>query len=362
MKIITRFESVWNGARYVTGAEEAFDYAGPIARCDLGGGSSTTTIVQPATPPPPTKEETRANELTLAQLERQNTLMEQYFPVQQQQADLSKAALEDLRTQQASDRSRQAAMDALYSPEQQATDAVAEFKQRQELNNLSNTVLQAQLKQIQEGGKPTPEQIASIDEAVSAEKTTANIDIDRYMDEALKKINEEVAVASGLRPTDTPIMRQSEAVGAEGLRQKGQISSRLAQTAATARLNIPAAQIQLGSNIASNAQQITQAAESFKAQLDQQARENRTRLFQQPGLSSLNFGGSAQGYASSMAGARMGLAGRMTNADTSNDLGLADVGKAASGLGMLIGGAAGFFAGGPAGAAAGASLGSGLKL
>lgn len=318
MKIITRFESVWDEAqkRYVTVNEESYDYDGPTARCDMGGGSSstTTTVI-----PEKTATENAVDVLTLEQLQRQKALSEQYDPIIQQY-------IKDLTAEQA------ARTTSGITAEQRVAQEKEDFERSRRMANVEEELTNLQLEQIKSGGRATPEQIALINEATGAAQKTGEADIERFRTDTLRQINEEVASASGLRPTDTPIVRLSERAGEEAARQQGILTSRLAETNATARLNFPLASTKLTADIASGQQGLAMATQQFQQQLKQRAEDNRFRLFQANPTN--QFAVSSLGFGSTMANERFRSAS--TNTNTEKGIGLGEVAQLAGGIGGMI--------------------------
>lgn len=188
---------------------------------------------------------------------------------------------------------------------------------------IAAEISELQLADIKRGGAATPEQLALIGEATAAAQATGEADIERFRTDTLRAINEEVASASGLRPTDTPIVRLSERAGEESARQQGQLTSRLAETNAMARLNFPLAQSKLTADIGATQQSLGLAASQFQEQLNERARENRFRLFASP--TSLGAGGSSLGFGSP--GVSQTVGGGLT---------IGEVGQLAGGVGGLI--------------------------
>lgn len=324
MKVITYVESTWDESRgrYVTlpGSERSYEYEGPVARCDLGGGSTTTTTTNV---PAKTPTELAVDELTLKQLQRQEETSAKTQPLLDQY-------IADYTQQQAANKA------AGLTPEAQAAATVKSQQQASQLSDIQMELARTNLEAVKNAGKATPEQIAAIDAATGAAQKTGEADIERFRTATLRQINEEVASASGLRPTDTPILRLSERAGEEAARQQGILTSKLAETNATARLNFPLASTKLVSDISSTQQGLSEAANQFSQQLAMRAQDNRYRLF--AGGSAGNI--SPISYGSSLAQQRLGLASRTS--DTSTDLGLAGIGQAAGGIGGLMRGAAMF--------------------
>lgn len=287
----------------------------PTTPCnDLGGGgSSTTTTNVPAKTP----TELAVDDLTLKQLQRQDVTNEKMQPIIDQY-------ITDYQATQA------ARTKAGITPDQIAQDEVDRIARDKRLGNISEELANLQLEAVKNAGKPTPEQIASIDAATGAAQKSGEADIERFRTATLRQINEEVASASGLRPTDTPVVNLSERAGEEAARQQGILTSKMAETNATARLNFPLASAKLTSDIAGQQQSLSEASRQFTESLNMRAQDNRFRLFSggsSPQISPIGFG-------STLANQRFSAASRTT--DTENNLGLAGIGQAAGGVGSFM--------------------------
>lgn len=285
----------------------------------LSNKSTTTKDV-----PGKSAAEIEAELIALQRLKRQDELESLLLPAQKKALDLSIAQLEQMQA-------RQATLDQSFTPEQEAEYLRQERERNSRISAGLEELNTLQLEAIKRGGRATPEQLAIINEATAAAQKTGEADIERFRTATLRQINEEVASASGLRPTDTPVVRLSERAGEEAARQHGILTSRLAETNATARLNYPLAQQKLVSDITATQEGVARSAAEFNAELNRRAQENRNRLFASP--SNFNSGGSgAAGFASSLAAERLGSATTTTNAG----LGLAGLGKLAGGVGGLL--------------------------
>lgn len=282
----------------------------------FGGGSSSTTTT---TVPPKTETELAVDVLTLKQLERQEKLAEQYDPIIQQY-------IQDMQAE------REAQRATGITPEQRATADKEAFERSQRMAKVEEELSTLQLEQIRSGGKATPEQIALINEATGAAQRTGEADIERFRTDTLRQINEEVASASGLRPTDTPVLRLSERAGEESARQQGILTSRLAETNAMARLNFPLASTKLTADIAAGQQSLQMAGQQFQAQLRQRAEDNRFRLFASSPTN--QFALSPSGFGATLANERFRSASSSTSG--SKGIGLGEVGQLAGGVGGLM--------------------------
>lgn len=354
----------------------------------LGGGTkSTTTVVTNI--PPKTKEEIEAQKLALEQLRSQKEFSDKFQPLIDEQlqayideqrvrgggkvidvmkktgapkektldeittgltaqftntktkkvdeAGLKAAAEKAFKAQAASEVADPTATAARQKFYQDIIDREAEGVKRGDRQaEIQTQAAEEQLATMKRGGAATPEQLTSINAATTAALATGEADINRFRQDTLRQINEEIASASGLRPTDTPVVRLSERAGEEAARQHGMLVSRLAETNATARLNFPLAQSKLVSDIATNQQSLGQASQQFQEMLKQRAADNRFRLFQSNPVNT--FSSSPSAFANSLASERFGLASRTTNTDTAGGLNLAGFGQLAGGIGGLLGG------------------------
>ena len=228
-----------------------------------------------------------------------------------------------------------AATDAIQKRYQDVIDRETnQQKNADRLAAIDMELSEANLAAVKRGGAATPEQIALINEATGAAQKTGEADIDRFTKATLRQINEEVASASGLRPTDTPVVRLSERAGEEATRQQGILTSKLAETNAMARLNFPLAAQKLTSDIALSQESIGTATQNFQAQLQQRAQDNRFRLFQANPTGT--FGTSSAGFGSSLAQHRIGSASRTSTSETDSGMSLMDIGKGAGGVGSFL--------------------------
>lgn len=236
-------------------------------------------------------------------------------------------------------------------------DRVKQTQMEEEIAGLSKRqteLLDRQTKTLDDAAKgATPEQIALIDEATGSALRAGEADIERFRTATLRQINEEVASASGLRPTDTPVVRLSERAGEESARQQGILARNAAEENARMRLNFPLqaagvnmagvklsadigagaqgllmAREKLSSDLSARTQSTADAAAAFQAQLEQQANQNRFRLFSAaPQFNATN----AAGFASSLGQQRILSAGKTqssqggSSTSTEKELGFADI-------------------------------------
>lgn len=335
----------------------------------VAGGGTTTTASQGVTAPPPTPLETQLLQLQIDALTRDQANYAALQPVQQAQIAAAQA---ELNRQQAHDpgaindyvRSHLMGPDGNISQTgvQQIQDAARRFgvtvteianatgftpEQITQHSNLTLTpaevsanqqqeITRIQLDQLRQGTNATPEQITQINAATSAAQTAGEADINRFRDETLRRINEEVAQASGLSPTDTPIAALNDRAGAEVARQQGILTSNLQGANANARLNYPLAAQQVQTATANSAGNLNLASEQFQADLANTAANNRYRLFQNP-VTVPTSNNAAGSLALGLGNQRIGLG--TTNATTTRGLGLSDYSNLLGGIGGIMRGA-----------------------
>ena len=205
-----------------------------------------------------------------------------------------------------------------------------QLENQDRMNEINRELAEINLETVKRGGKATDEQIALINEATGAAQKTGEADIERFRTATLRQINEEVASASGLRPTDTPVLRLSERAGEESTRQQGILTSKLAETNAMARLNFPMASAKISADISGQQQSLAEASRQFSESLNMRAQDNRMRLF--AGSASPQI--SSAGFASSLAGERLRSGTQTTTSE--KDMGLSDIGSLAGGVGGIM--------------------------
>ena len=236
----------------------------------VGGSTSTTTVNVPG----PTPAEISAQNIALRRMRRQEALELEFPDFNRQQIESSMTFMEDFESE------RQARLDAGITPQLNAEIEMEQIERARRMGGIEEELANVQLEAIRRGGQATPEQLEAINAATGAAQATGEADIERFRTETLRQINEEVASASGLRPTDTPVVRLSERAGEESTRQQGMLTSRLAETNAMARLNFPLASQKLQSDMAGQQQGLMLASQQFRESLGQRAQDNRFRLFQ----------------------------------------------------------------------------------
>ena len=208
-------------------------------------------------------------------------IFESIEPLIDQQTQLLESQITDLDdpvVQEIQQRSRDLQLAGLEAAE-------ADLPIQQELRQL-------QLDEIRRGGAATDEQKALIGEITERGIESGQVDIDRFLDDALGRIRNELAPARGLRPGDTPITDVGDRAAAEAVRGRSQLVSRLRGAQASAELNFPLAASQLTSAQAGFQQQFGAASSAFQAQLAQAASTNRLQVSNLIGGSIGQAGGS----------------------------------------------------------------------
>ena len=191
------------------------------------------------------------------------------------------------------------AMNAAITPEMRAAQAKQEMERSQRLGTTLDQGLQFTIDQLRQGGRATPEQLASIREATTRGIEAGSGDIDVSTQRGIGLIADELANARGLRLTDTPILREATLLARSGQDQKAGLIRNLRASEASAALNYPLAVQQQQSAINLGQQNVIQNAKQFQEQLQQQAYQNRLALTGQTaqnwlGLSAIggNVGGA----------------------------------------------------------------------
>ena len=195
------------------------------------------------------------------------------------QREQNKYILERLKDEQA----RLNARNLAYSPEEEAKAAAEEARRATRMGALSEEFALIQLEAAKRGDKPTEEQLANINESIDSAQALGESDINDFLKDTLRTITEETAQAAGLRATDAPVVRLSERAGEEAARAQGDLTSKLAETRAQARLNYPLAANKLTSDIASSGGALAAGAANFTSRLREQAATNRGLAFSLPG-------------------------------------------------------------------------------
>ncbi len=248
-------------------------------------------------------------------------------PLIAQQSQLLESQIADLNdpvTQEIQQRSRELQLSQLEA-------AQADLPIQQELRQL-------QLDEIRRGGAATDEQKALIGEVTDRALESGEIDIDRFLDDALGRLRTELAPARGLRPGDTPITDVGDRVAAEAVRQRGQLVSNLRGAQASAELNFPLAVSQLTSGQAGFQQQVGQATSQFQAQLAAAASQNRLQVSNLIGSSIGQTGSGGIGLTSVSGPGGFIQSGTTTSSGTSTE-------STSLGLGSILAGAGGLLTG-----------------
>lgn len=357
--------------RVLNGTATTGDYAAlGLTAAAVGGlatmsGDRTTTsttqnVVQPRTP-----EEIRLLQLQIDAFERDARLNNQITPVIQRQIDAANAELDRQAAHEPS-RIRTVAMGIYNDPTlstAQKQEKIAGLMRQygvtatEVANATGHTVadvtaytgvnltdaernaasqqelLDIAVRNARQGTNATPEQITQIDAATRAAQTAGEIDIARFRDETLRRINEEVSAASGLMPTDTPITALGDRAAAEVIRQQGGLTANLQNANANARLNYPLAAQTVQNATTANAANLNLASQQFQRQLEQTAANNRYRLFASPySLPPTNTSAGNMGLG--LANER--FAGGIRTQSTTRPTGLSDYGSFFGGLGGIV--------------------------
>lgn len=245
---------------------------------------------------------------------------------------------------------RLAARQKAYSPEEEANAAAEEARRQSRLGAMSEQAAQIQLDALKRNGAPTDEQAAFLNTAYDAAQKTGESDITRYLQQTLRQMDEETAQATGMRATDTPIVRLSERAGEEAARAQGDLATDIAGKRATAMVNAGMGLQQLTTAGAANLQGIINSGTaSYDAVLQARANANRNAAFVSP--QSVGFATPAAAPAPNLSfmnpgsvgtnpgsfGLNIGVpqGGRTT---TTTPFGLAQAGQLASGIGSFMSG------------------------
>jgi len=252
---------------------------------DLGGSDA----------PQKTAAENEYDALRVQQLKEQMELQEQLTPLLTQQ--LTQSAADTASAKRIQDR----AYELMYgggggvplagSEEGQAQAAFQQFTSQQHLQGIQQQLADLQLEAIQRGGAATPEQAALIDAQTAAAQQSGESDINRWLQQAQRQIQEENAQAAGLRPTDAPVTANIGRAAEEATRQQGQLTLGLQGANAAAKLNYPLAAQGVTTAASSSTAGLAGAAAQFQAALTQQAQQNRLALAQNPISNVLGFAG-----------------------------------------------------------------------
>ena len=288
------------------------------------GGKSTTTVTH--APPSPQEQalisiQTQLAQQQLAEIQRQSAFQQQAF-------EQFKPLIDSIHKES----ERQAARAKSFEP-------------------IQDEVLNMQLEALRRGGAASPQQMETIRTATDAALAAGEVDIDRFQTDANRRLRDELANSLGLRPTDSPVLDRGAQIGAEAVRQKGQLAQGLRSAQATATLDYPLAVNQMQAGIGLSQQQLLQSASEFSKQLSEAAFLNRLSLVQGQGQLGL---GLATGINSGIGQTLSTLAGRRGQTTTT---------KQSMGIGSILGGVGGLFSALPGlgfgGPAIGGLMGSG---
>lgn len=218
-------------------------------------------------------------------------------------------------------------LDRLISPKERARAEAAEFERAQKLGPIQDKILKMQLKQMRQGGRATPEQLADIKAAADAGIESGSADIDLQTERGIGLIADELANSRGLRLSDTPILREATLLTRDAGDQKANLIRGLRSNEANARLNYPLAVQGLQSQINQNQQSLLQNAGQFQAELRQRAFMNRQALSGQASNTGLGL--------SSIGGQQPNVPHASTQS-TSRSPGMSDWAQLAGGIGGLM--------------------------
>jgi len=241
------------------------------------GKTSTVNIIPPS-----------AEEIQL--LQKELALADQRFTSIRQQLGLQTQVLKDLGFNPATG---EFSGDAnLGLSDQQIADAERLLSGQQDFQTQALTgagdVLQSELGAIAGGSRIDPETAGYIDTVFGSQFESGASDIDRALRTTLESIREELAPSLGLRPEDTPIQDRGARMGEEAVRQLGQLLRDLQGGAAAAKLNFPLQQGELTSTRAGQIFNVSDAADKFVNDLQQQAFLNRQLLLETGGQFNVN--------------------------------------------------------------------------
>lgn len=245
------------------------------------------------------------------------------------QGQANTAAGQALATTQAND----AAVSGALSPQELATQAQQQYDRAQAAGANSDTLQAINTQIAQSGGAPTAEQVARIKAAADAAITAGSGDINMQLQRGIGVIADEQANQRGLRfSTDTPILREGTLLARSAQDNIANLSAGIRAGEANNMLSYPLQANASTSGVASNQQQINQAAQQFQADLMQKAQANRLALTgqaSQGGIGLAGVGGSPAAI-SATAG------DRTTTTTTTPGIGLTQIGQLASGVGGLV--------------------------
>jgi hypothetical protein len=197
------------------------------------GGQGTSKSKQAQAPLTPDEKQFQAINLEASEASLRAFLGQEKF--QQLQQGVASGALKDLG----------GAQDFLntISREDQAGLVQEEFGRAREGGALVDESIAAERERLAAGDEIetglTDEQRANINALAEAELASGEADINRFRDEALEAIREEVGPARGLAPGDTPLIDRGGRVAREAINAFGQLSSDVRGREAANLLNFP---------------------------------------------------------------------------------------------------------------------------
>jgi hypothetical protein len=200
----------------------------------------------------------------------------QEIALQQKQVELAEFQLEELKRQRTQQELFAKELEPLLKSQTEAAQKAQ--AQQDKMAPIQEELLNLALEDLRRGGKATPEQIELIGQATEQAIAAGSTDIERFQTDSLQRIRDELAPSLGLRPTDTPILDRAGRVGAEAVRQGGQLTAGLRSAQAQAELNFPLAQSSLLQQSALGQQNILEATRQFQDQLRGQAFNNRLNM------------------------------------------------------------------------------------
>lgn len=250
--------------------------------------SKTTKVSIPG----PTAQETELQSL-------QVQLAQQQLEATQAQTAAAAPALRSLTQQQE-------LLEELFTPEQQRERLQEQIAFEDEFRPIQQELLQRELERIRRGPGASEEELRLIGEATERGIASGESDISEFQRLGLQQIREELAPASGLRPTDSPIVDRGLQLGREAQRQQGQLVRGLRGAEAQAALNFPLASQQFQQQQAFGASQLATSAQQFQSQLRQQAFQNQLRLGGQASGTGLGALGGVTGGLGGLQQVRLG--------------------------------------------------------
>ncbi len=278
--------------------------------------SKTTEVTIPG----PTAQETELQGL-------QVQLAQQQLEATQAQTAAAAPALRSLTQQQE-------LLEELFTPEQQRQRLQEQIEFEDQFRPIQQELLERELERIRRGPGASEEELRLIGEATERGIASGESDISEFQRRGLQQIREELAPASGLRPTDTPIVERGLQLGREAQRQQGQLVRGLRGAEAQAALNFPLALGQFQQAQAFGASQLATSAQQFQSQLRQQAFQNQLRLGGQASGTGLGALGGITGGLGGLQQLRLG----QTSTQTRDPFGQAGqiAGGIAGGIGAAI--------------------------